>query len=65
MNYVNGCSRINQQTLDLLEDKQILRIVKSAIRRGDSKRSLSRRLGLNWRQVDILVTYIQREEVIQ
>lgn len=60
MDTVNGCIRINQPTLDLLENTHLLDEVRTAVKRGDSKRSIGRRFGLYWRQVDILVEHLKR-----
>jgi DNA repair photolyase len=65
MTCINGRSRLNQPTLDLLRDRNLVRKVQRALLRGDSKRAIGTRYGLNWRQVDILAAYVHGKEGIQ
>jgi hypothetical protein len=48
----------------LLSDEYLLTQVRLALVFGASKRAIGRRLGLNWKQVDLLVAHVQGKGVM-
>jgi hypothetical protein len=62
--YANNLSRLNQPTLDLLSDNDLLRKVASDLSIGASINSIARRHRLSWRQADILVRHLERKGVV-
>ncbi len=63
MECINGCTRLNQPTIELLQNRNLIRSVRRALSRGESKRYIARTWQLNWRQTEIIINYIRRKEV--
>ena len=62
--YANNLSRLNQPTLNLLSDNDLLHKVALDLSVGASISSIARRHRLSWRQADILVRHLERKGVV-
>ncbi len=60
----NNLTRLNQPTLDLITDADLVNKVASDLSLGASKRSIARKRRLSWRQADILVRFLEQKGVI-
>jgi hypothetical protein len=54
----NERTRMNKQTVQLLMNRAVLLQVADGLQMGASKRSIADMLGLNWRQINVVVKYL-------
>jgi hypothetical protein len=64
MFYPNNVTRYNAPTIALIENQKYIRIVTKMLFMRSSKRAIAQRLGLNWRQANVLVDYVERKGVL-